>query len=377
MIRYFNPGHESAVLNGSPYYRQPMSVTKMQRDLASLPKWYGDENDIVWDEFADTICSDIAKNQPVDLWGISPQSVHYFEKISAENNLNLQISAWKEEFRYLGSRFAAHKALSVLLEKVPETDKDLLPCFCSSLQEIDREIAKSENDVDFLIKAPYSSSGRGLLRLPKGRIAQSEEQIIGGMLKKQQQVSIEKFLDKVLDFSMHFEINAPQNAVFIGYSIFYTNPKGVWQRSLLANQDVMREIITKYVKNDLLEKIKTEILSILNRMYSPYYQGNIGIDMMIYNDKGVFRLHPCVEINMRKSMGFVALKIFEKHILPTSQGFFSIIFDKNPEKLLQQHLKNQKSSPLMMENSLIKSGYTSLCPVTKTTNYAAFIDLAS
>ncbi|MDR1782663.1 MAG: hypothetical protein LBR13_00160 [Dysgonamonadaceae bacterium] len=373
MIRYFNPGHETAVLNGSPYYRQPMSVAKMQRDLASLPKWYSNENDIVWNEYVEPISSDIAKNQPVDLWGISPQSVHYFEKISAENNLNLQIPAWKEEFRYLGSRFTAQKTLSILLEKVPETDRNILPCFCSSLREIEHKIEKADSDADFLIKAPYSSSGRGLLRLPKGRIAQSEKQIIGGMLKKQQQVSIEKFLDKVLDFSMHFEINAPKNAVFIGYSIFYTNQKGVWQRSLLANQDMMREILTKYVENDLLEKVKTEILSIFDEIYSPYYQGNIGVDMMIYNDNGIFRLHPCVEINMRKSMGFVALKIFEKQILPTSQGFFSIIFDKNSEKLMEQHLENQKSSPLIMENSFIKSGYTNLCPLTETTNYLAFI----
>jgi len=37
------------------------------------------------------------------------------------------------------------------------------------------------------------------------------------------------------------------------------------------------------------------------------YRGPFGLDMMVVKGDGGFLLHPCVEINLRRTMGHVAL----------------------------------------------------------------------
>ena len=108
-------------------------------------------------------------------------------------------------------------------------------------------------------------------------------------------------------------------------------------------------------------------------MYAPHYAGNIGVDMMAYACENQFRLHPCVEINMRKSMGYLAIRLFENHISPTSQGSFFVEYHKSSSMLNEKHTVLQKQYPLQTEKDRICSGYLNLCPVTETANYLAYI----
>ncbi|NRA89875.1 MAG: hypothetical protein HRU43_01915, partial [Simkaniaceae bacterium] len=43
----------------------------------------------------------------------------------------------------------------------------------------------------------------------------------------------------------------------------------------------------------------------IQKLFEMGYRGNLGIDAMVYNQK----LHPIVEINLRKTMGWLALKL--------------------------------------------------------------------
>ena len=193
------------------------------------------------------------------------------------------------------------------------------------------------------------------------------------MLKKQSQVSLEKALDKALDFSLQFEVTEQGETIFLGYSIFQTNSKGAYERSLLDNQDSLKKQITDLIAPDLLFQTKTALKEIIREMYAPYYTGIIGIDMLIYLSGNVLRLYPCVEINMRKNMGYLAVRFSEKYLHPASHGSFSIDFNSNPENIMQNHEQMQKQYPLIIEDGKIKSGYLSLCPVTEDTNYCAFV----
>jgi hypothetical protein len=395
MIHYFNPGHETAVLNASKYYRPPGMVAKMQEDLALLPQWYASPGDFVFTEknIPNDLLPFALHPSPVDFWGISPQSVHYFETLNKQYGLQLQIPEWKDEYRFLGSRFAAQKALASLMEAIPEIDKTILPQFYSDLESVENVVLPTptlpegrekvgfrsllppfkEGRGGWLLKSPYSSSGRGLLWLSPGKLPQSERQIISGMLKKQSQVSLEKALDKRLDFSMHFEITREKETRFIGYSIFQTNAKGAYESSLLANQDILEKQITDLINKQLLQKVRETLTGILQEMYAPYYTGNLGVDMLAYFSDDQFRLHPCVEINMRKSMGYLAIRLFENHICPASQGRFFVEYHKISQSLNEKHAALQKQYPLKTEDDRICSGYLSLCPVTEITNYLAYI----
>ncbi|GHT09660.1 hypothetical protein FACS189426_08620 [Bacteroidia bacterium] len=372
MIHYFNPGHETAVLNGSKFYRPAIPVLKMQADLASLPAWYAAPDDYVL--LSNQAIPQEARNEQVALWGISPQSIHFFEKLNKQYDLQLKIPEWKEEYRFLGSRFASQQALARLMDAIPEIENDILPQFFSDMDEIEKCLMQSQEKQ--LLKSPYSSSGRGLVWLPPGELARSERQIISGMLKKQSRVSIEKALDKQLDFSMHFENTPEGETKFIGYSIFQTNAKGAYEKSFLANQNALEKQISAFIDKDLLRIVQNTINKILNDLYSTNYTGNIGVDMLVYLSGGQYKLNPCVEINMRKSMGYLAVRLFENYLHPDVHGEFFVEYHPDSKALYQKHLELQQQYPLVFENGLIKSGYQNLCPVTETSNYHAFIIIA-
>jgi hypothetical protein len=381
MIHYFNPGHETAVLNASKYYQPPGMVAKMQEDLALLPVWYASPGDFVLvgnklKNLLEFHLEGLSQKQSiVEPWGISPQSIHYFETLNKQYGLQLQIPEWKDEYRFLGSRFAAQKALAALIEAIPEIDKDILPQFYSDLEDIEKTIESARSRL--LLKSPHSSSGRGLLWLPPGKLAQSEKQIISGMLKKQSQVSLEKALDKQLDFSMHFEVSREKETRFIGYSVFQTNARGAYESSSLAGQETLEKQITDLTGKYLLQKVRETLTGILHEMYSPYYMGNLGVDMLVYFSGDQFRLHPCVEINMRKSMGYLTIRLFENHLCPASQGHFFVEYHQSSQTLNKKHATLQKQYPLQTGNNRICSGYLSLCPVTEMSNYLAYILLSA
>ena len=391
MIHYFNPGHETAVLHASKHYHPPVHVAKMQADLAFLPAWYASDGDFVCmeanlpDDFIPLnntvkpiIPDDFITNpnqfisSEISLWGISPASVHFFERINAERKLSLQIPEWKEDFRFLGSRWASQKILSHLMNVIPGIEKQILPRFFSDINEIEKQIIESREKQ--LAKSPYSSSGRGLLWFPSGKLRQSEKQILKGMLKKQSAVSLEKALDKRLDFSMHFETKANGETAFAGYSVFQTTARGAYEKSRLAGQPILEKQITDFIGNDSLFQTQIALTEIIREMYAPYYTGNIGVDMLAYQSEGRYKLHPCVEINMRKSMGYLAICLFEKYLHPDSQGEFFTEYNPNPQITVQKHKAQQKQYPLITDKrNLIRSGYLNLCPVTETTNFHAYI----
>ena len=378
MIYYFNPGHETAILTESKHYQAPNPVKKMQEDLSFLPAWYADYESIILTRsvlpkhFMDSIrqvdCNvlpvsiselgnyrEILSGQKVDLWGISPQAIHFFETISKKHDLNLQIPTWKPIYKNLSSRFFSVECLAHLIENIPEISGEILPVFYSDIDEI-RKINESSLH-KLLIKSPFSSSGRGLLWLEETTISRSSEQIIRGMLKKQKIVSTEKVLNKTMDFSMHFCENR-----FIGYSLFTTNVKGAYEKTLLASQERIITEITSFIDPDLLEKVKMKLISFFRETIFPDYSGNIGVDMMIYQSEGKYFLHPCVEINLRKSMGYLAIVFFEKYVHPHSHGYFSIGCNRRDEI---------KKTPLFIENNRIKEGFFPLCPINDRSDYQA------
>jgi len=394
MIHYFNPGHEMAVLHASKHYHPPAHVVKMQSDLAFLPAWYASAGDFVFvesplpDDFmlsckplhlqVKPVCpEDGAANREslqhsaVDLWGISPQSIHFFEKWNKKYNLSLRVPLWKDEYRFLGSRFASRELLAELLTILPELEPDILPCFVSNLESIEPFVAQSREPL--LIKSPYSSSGRGLIWLSPGNLRQPERQLLNGWLKKQKQVSIEKALDKQLDFSMQFECTAEGQTQFLGYSMFQTNAKGAYEKSSLDSQERLEQQITSFIDRKLLLQTKETARAIIQKVITPYYIGITGIDMLIYQSGNSCHLHPCVEINLRKTMGYLAIRLTENYLHPGSQGELMIGYNREPLTTIQKHRQLQKQYPLIIENRRIRSGYFSLCPVAEATNYHAFV----
>ena len=74
-------------------------------------------------------------------------------------------------------------------------------------------------------------------------------------------------------------------------------------------EEMKMELLSRYLSVELLHEIQNKICNELSVLYKNKYKGPFGVDMMIVaqpND-GRFLLHPCVEINLRRTMGHVAL----------------------------------------------------------------------
>ncbi len=396
MLHYFNPGHEAAILNGSPYYHAPANVVQMQCDLAFLPAWYAGEGDFVWTaeplpegflQFWSPLrgfsgktigeysvaadCLHIAGEEVV-LWGVSPQAVHYFESIREKHILNLNIPEWNPRYAEFSHRQKAAQYLREMCDSFSFISPKLIPLPCLSLEEIDA-ILERENDASFLAKAPYSSSGRGLLWLPKGKLTRTERQILHGHLKKQKNVSLEYALQKELDFAMEFFLDGVGGCSFEGYSLFETTEKGNYLGNKILPQDEIVDILTEKIPLKHLHFIQGKLIDLFSSDLASFYKGYVGVDMMVYFENGESRLHPCVEINVRTNMGVLSIALQKKHVHSDASGRFSVDFVGVTDKLAAKHAELSKTHPAVFANGKMQSGYFPLCPLHAGSKYLAYL----
>ncbi|WP_108821854.1 hypothetical protein [Dysgonomonas sp. Marseille-P4361] len=388
-ILYFNPGHETAVLNASKYYTAPANVVAMQRELSFLPAWYGSSNDVVlveslteYEDFYPAISKQFPllpkpidatsirdyKNEEVVLWGISPQAIHYMRSICDTSCI---IPDWERECLLLHSRETAKECLIKLIDTVEGISKSIIPQFHTQLETIEETVNISSSQL--LAKAPYSSSGRGLLWLHQTGITRTEKQILHGILKKQGAVSVEQVLEKDMDFAMEFIVDNQGDISFEGYSLFFTNAKGSYLGNYLMSQKEIIAQLTCKISSGVLLQVQEKLTLILKEKYAPVYKGCIGVDMMLYKENGEYKLHPCLEINMRYNMGYLATKLYERYVDPTSKGMFKIDFSAKSGDIFTRHQENINNHPLSLEGGRIQKGYLPLCPVTEDSHYWAYI----
>lgn len=390
VLHYFNPGHENALLNRHPSYTPPATITEIMRELSSIPAWYADAEDrvLVVDDFDESYHKQFIKKgfkipntikyknlqelykPKVCLWGIAPRDIRYFEDINNKLRIEAILPQWHEKIIHHSSRFYAADVLKELQDTSAHFGTISPPLFFTDLESIEQH---SQNSLTkLLVKSPYSSSGRGLLWIPPTGVTRAERQILQGMLNRQHTVSLEPVYEKVVDFAMEFMSDGKGNVTFEGFSLFSTTNKGSYTGNILTAQSDMSDILAHHVGENLLSATKVKLTEILSRDCALEYQGCIGVDMMIYLDKNVPRLHPCVEINFRYNMGYLSLKLYEKHIMPGSKGLFQIDYDKSGTMLAKHH-EMQHKYPLEADKGRIISGYLSLCPITQQSRYRAYM----
>ena len=395
-LHYFNPGHETAILQGSENYTPPTNVQRMIRELAYLPVWYADPEDFVFTE--ELISPRFFSLQPKELkpfatpisrkelegkgnnlpqmeaapWGVSPQSLHLFNKLKQNGNLDLAIPEWKDDYTRLTGRQTAAECLDKIRELMPEMAFPVAPKFCKKIREVEKYLILQR--APFVLKTPYSSSGRGLLWLPERKLTAKDRVWIEGALNKQGCVSIECALDKYQDFAMEFYSDGNGNVRYEGLSVFGAEKKGAYSGNVLGEQAYLESF---FVENfgDKFQQLKEAVREAIRQIYGNIYTGYLGVDMLVYRRKtnGEFAIHPCIEVNMRYTMGMVALRISQKYLAPNARGDMRITYTNKPGEAYEQHCFMKKAYPLEMKDGKIREGYISLCPVTRETKYRAYI----
>lgn len=395
-IHYFNPGHETAVLLRSENYTPPANVQRMIKELSCLPVWYADSNDFVFTEevisprffslqpkefrpFATLISRKELKQKGASLpemvaapWGLSPHSLHLFDELKMNCRLTLSVPSWKEEYFELTGRQTAVECLELIRQQLPDLSIPVAPKFCKKIREVEKYLILQ--NAPFVVKTPYSSSGRGLHWIAERKLTPKDRTWIEGAINKQGTVSIECGLDKVQDLAMEFYSDGEGNVIYKGISVFGTEEKGAYAGNVLGNQEYLTAPIKRWIGEDIYLQIQNAVTDALKSIYGNTYRGYLGVDMLVYKTKnGLYALHPCIEINMRYTMGMLAIRLSQQYLAPSAIGDFNITYESKDGEAYERHRFMKETYPLVIEDGKIKEGYLSLCPVTKETRYRAYI----
>jgi hypothetical protein len=387
-LHIFNPGYEVAAMLDDENYTPPANVCVMMKDLALLPLWYADKEDWIYTgeedhdfveklpEMMEPFPRLLNNNKKPDTlllakpWGLSPHIIKVYKTLEEELGVALSIPAWNEKVKMLTGRKGGALCLDYLKDSLPEVSVDL-PVWVDSLDDI--EFLLQKKGPPLVVKTPYSSSGRGVLWLRSDAIADTERKRIAGAMRKQSTVSIENGLDKALDFAMEFYSDGRGGVKYEGLSLFDTDVKGNYTGNILASQFVLEEKLFELVDREYLGRIQDATCKALKNIYSDTYEGFLGVDMLVYKENDKHLIHPCVEVNMRNTMGMIALRFYKRYVCSDAEGGFYISFEKEKGKVWTKHCELSKEKPLKMENGKIRKGYFSLCPVTPETHYLAYI----
>ena len=89
----------------------------------------------------------------------------------------------------------------------------------------------------------------------------------------------------------------------------------------------------------------------------------------------VYRIHPCVEINLRMNMGVIARFLTDRYLSSKAGGIFQIAYYPEVGIALKEHERMIAAFPLRIENGRVCDGYLPLVPVTSRSRYRAWIEV--
>jgi hypothetical protein len=395
-VYFFNPTCEYAVSNGYASWQPNRLLQKMESDLDTLPLFFAQPNDVVLvrkmlsknflrnmeklgillphfmqlEEALKTNENGVKLNRLLP-WGWSPAAhklLGPLKESCSASFLNSPVANWdstQKEFYSKKFSLGILENLLPLLPKEKVLPPEMLPRVVTARDEFQQLI---EQWGKLMVKAPWSSSGRGLQPITKTPVVPKVWEKLMGIVNEQGYAIAEPLLDKVLDMALQFEMKAG-NINYLGKSIFLTDKKGQYQGNFLKGmpKNILPE--TKEIAEELPEMLKTPLIKILEESaFSENYEGNFGVDLLIYRDEeGQLRVNPCLEINVRQNMGLLSLHL-ERYLAPGSNGMFKTFYQK--DTLFSAFADEMKEKyPPVISNSQIAEGFF---PLTEVTSYAQF-----
>ena len=367
-----------ALAYGGPFYMPPANACKMAHDLAALPFWYAGEGSHVWlpEERQKRWMDDCGLSFPargtlsldssyecIVPWGWSASVVHRLCQAGISREV-CPSSGQLEAIRQLSARATAVEVLAGMN----------MPCCMGQskvLLSMEESVTFVEERGRFLLKAPWSGSGRGI-QLVEGELTIPLQGWVKHILKTQGYVVGEPFYDKVIDFAMEFRMYKGK-AHFAGYSFFETDSRGIYKENWLATDEAIEKRLSVYVPGEVLSQVRCHLEAVLTGMVGDAYDGYLGVDMMVCRQAEGYALHPCVEINLRMNMGILSRLFYDRYVSPDAQGRFVIEYYSQREEALCVHRTLQEQYPLVLEGSRIRQGYFSLTPVFEDTSYQAYV----
>ncbi len=400
-IYFFNPTCEYAIANGNTTWQPNRILQKMESDLATLPLFLAQPKDyVIVDKIPSQPFINSLKGLEIKMpqfivkkeatanksftsqkrgkllpWGWSPAAHKLLSPLKASCSAefkNSPVFNWLPKYKNLYSKKFALSILKALLHEYPSEHfipENQLAEVCTTKQEIETLLEKWEY---LMVKAPWSSSGRGLQTITKTPVHPKIWEKLLAIVKAQDYAIVEPLLNKVLDLAFQFELKKGKVS-FLGFSNFTTDYKGQYNgNNLNGLPDNLDTGIVEFA-HFIPDKIISPLIEILELSeLATSYEGFFGVDTLIYrNEKNELRINPCLEINVRQNMGLLSLQ-FEKIISPEKKGVFKTYY--NPEKTFFQFKKEMENkNPVKIRNGKIESGFFTITDVSEKTLFGGYI----
>ena len=383
----FNPEHDLALANGDAHYLAPRNIREMAHDLAPLMDY------LAWDT----------------PWGWDAAVVSHLHK-SGIPRQELPTDTMLAALRTRSERITAHHLLQQMLPlSVHLTGESYV---CRSLDDIKTYATQHSH---LLLKAPLSGSGKGLRHLnlndnyPSSRRSTSAltstfkkiESWADALIRRHGYLTAEPYYDKVQDFAMEF-IVADGQCHFIGYSLFTTDDHGRYDSNLLLSDADIEARLSEYIPHSVLHDVRHFVeghcgLIVPTEWDTSRFPITFGIDMMIVNDRGQqstvdgqhpirpdgnsqftiqnsqFKLHPCVEINLRMNMGIIAHEVRRHLMAPEATGIYRLTLFADHAALAAFDEEQRALYPALYRNGLLVRGYHPLTSTEGNARHLAYI----
>lgn len=200
-----------------------------------------------------------------------------------------------------------------------------------------------------VLKTLYGSSGRGHLILYK----EDEEKKALEFFQREKERSCcfvaEPWVERVLDFSSQWEVSLDGVISYLGATVCENSPRGIYRRSLVGPVGMLFREHKEFLQEHLEFAKKA-----LEQMRGLGFFGPVGFDAMLYKDPktGKNKLQPILEINARRTMGWAALKLYEK-LNYEGIAFFSYELKKTGKMSYLPHYASEEKKLISLPGQLV------------------------
>jgi hypothetical protein len=310
----FNPEHDIALASDLANFTAPHAGRQLRADLGFLPALWAQEDDAIYVdnmEYAQKAYRRVMRKEVKRTFVDSPTQVENVSPWGWDKALRTELkrkgcdeSLLPTDDQLSHIRQLSHRRTAAGLLPLLQADYTVGEAYeCREDAEVEELLARYGQVV---MKAPWSSSGRGLRFLSKERTPFSMQTgWFHNLVGRQGSVMVEPYYNKVKDFGMEFSADGEGHITYEGLSLFYTQ-NGAYVGNILATESAKREMISRYIPVEWIDEVKEKIITCLDLST---YAGPLGVDMMIVKGDSSLYLHPCVEINLRRTMGHVALSL--------------------------------------------------------------------
>ncbi len=311
------------------------------------------------------------QNYSMHPWGWSPNIFTSF--VDLLKHTQNSMTAWHNEYRNLYDRRFALSVLESMLHNQEDTrliSKNYLPITCYTVAHV--QVAM-ERWGQIVLKAPFSSSGRGIQFLRKPVLNDANIRWINHTLEAQGHIMVEPLLERTHDLSFHFYSDGAGGLNFAGIMPLQTHINGRYIGNIIVPKGT-EALYWGLAKYELLNETVSKLLEILKTTdITTRHTGFFGIDAFFFKSFEVEKLQPCVELNLRQNMGIVTIKIAEI-LHPDANGIFGIELCKkeNPIDIVN---RLQFAHPVEFRDGKLFRGFVLLTPVNSRTMVFAYLRL--